>query len=69
MAKIFIVDDNVDIQNILTMQSLAEGHTVIEAENGKIGIELARERGPDHLIFDVMMPEIDGLEACRLIRA
>ena len=30
----------------LTMQSVAEGHTVIEAENGKIGVELARERGP-----------------------
>ena len=51
------------------MQLLAKGRTVIEAENGKIGVELARERVPDLLILDVMMPEIDGLEACRLTRA
>jgi diguanylate cyclase (GGDEF)-like protein len=45
-----------------------EGYRVFTAENGREAVELARETLPDLVILDVMMPEMDGLEACRLIK-
>jgi PleD family two-component response regulator len=50
------------------MQLKLEGHEVIEAENGALCVKTATEQGPDLIILDVMMPEMDGLSACKLIR-
>ena len=69
MAKILIVDDSPDIRTLLRMQLQMDGHEVLEAENGNLGVKAAKEHGPDLVVLDVMMPEMDGLEACSLIRA
>jgi len=68
MAKILIVDDNAAIRDVIKMHLIMAGHEVIEAENGRHGIEMAIEHRPDLVILDVMMPEMDGMEACSQIR-
>ncbi len=59
--KILIVDDEPDLRQIaaLTLQTVGQME-VIEAENGRIGFEYAKEQKPDAIILDVMMPEMDG---------
>jgi two-component system, cell cycle response regulator len=69
MAKILVVDDSPDIRSLLRVQLRLDGHDVLEAENGSLGLKAATEQGPDLVILDVMMPEMNGLDACRLIRA
>src|SRR4051794_10360197 len=58
--KILIIEDNTDIrENVVEILELA-GFTVFEAENGKIGVELAMKNMPDVILCDIMMPELDG---------
>lgn len=58
--KILIIEDNTDIrENVVEILELA-GFTVFEAENGKIGVELAMKHMPDIILCDIMMPELDG---------
>ena len=60
---ILICDDDPDIRSALAIYLRQEGYRVVEAENGRKAVELV-ERGPIHLILlDVMMPELDGIEA------
>jgi len=68
MAKILVVDDNDGIREVVKMHLTMAGHEVIEAENGRLGVETAIEHHPDLIILDVMMPEMDGMEACSQIR-
>ena len=68
MAKILIVDDNTAIRDVIKIHLMMAGHEVIEAENGRQGVEMATEHQPDLVILDVMMPEMDGMEACSQIR-
>jgi CRP-like cAMP-binding protein/CheY-like chemotaxis protein len=58
--KILIIEDNTDIrENVVEILELAD-FTVFEAENGKIGVELAMKQVPDLILCDIMMPELDG---------
>jgi two-component system alkaline phosphatase synthesis response regulator PhoP len=66
--KILLVDDEEDILNFLAYNLKKEGYEVYEATNGHEGIELAKKHKPDLIVLDVMMPEMDGIETCRLIR-
>lgn len=66
--KILIVDDEESIVNFLTMGLEAEGFKVFSAYDGKHGVALAKELEPNIVILDIMMPELDGYEACRLIK-
>lgn len=60
MAKILLIDDNQDIrENYSEILELA-GHTVYEAQNGKIGVEIATREIPDIVLCDIMMDELDG---------
>lgn len=60
MKKILLIEDNSDIrENVAEILELAN-YTVVTAENGKIGVELAKKEFPDLIICDVMMPELDG---------
>lgn len=66
--KILLVDDEPDILEILSYNLTAEGYQVYTAKNGAEGVEKARKKSPHLIILDVMMPEMDGIEACELIR-
>ena len=66
--KILIVDDEPDIIEILSYTLKSEGYLVYNAENGDKAIKLAKKIKPDLIILDVMMPEMDGIEACEIIR-
>ncbi len=68
-AKILIVDDELDILEFLSYNLEKEGYTVFTAHNGKQGFEAVRNIKPDLVILDVMMPEMDGIETCKEIRA
>ena len=66
--KILIVDDEASLVATIGYNLKREGHQVISANNGEQAIELAAEHDPALIILDVMMPEIDGFEVCRLVR-
>jgi two-component system alkaline phosphatase synthesis response regulator PhoP len=63
-AKILLVDDEEDILALLKYNLEKEGFTVDTALNGKEGITKAKEMQPDLVVLDVMMPVMDGMEAC-----
>ena len=67
-VKILIVDDEPDIIEILKFNLENEGYTVISAENGKVALKLAGEHIPQLIILDLMMPIMDGIEACERLR-
>ncbi|RFN59399.1 response regulator transcription factor [Marixanthomonas ophiurae] len=66
--KILLVDDEPDILEIVGYNLSSEGYTVITAENGKQAVKKAKKEIPHLVILDVMMPEMDGMEACEKMR-
>jgi DNA-binding response OmpR family regulator len=66
---ILIVDDDPAITTLLKLSFELEGHLVITATNGGEALELARQVHPAAMVVDVMMPEMDGLELIRRLRA
>lgn len=68
-GKILVVDDEINITQILQFSIGAEGYEVITAQNGEEAIDKARREQPDLIILDIMMPRIDGYEACRILKA
>jgi two-component system alkaline phosphatase synthesis response regulator PhoP len=66
--KILLVDDEPDILEIIGYNLSIEGYQVITAENGIQAIKKAKKERPQLIILDVMMPEMDGIEACEQIR-
>jgi two-component system alkaline phosphatase synthesis response regulator PhoP len=66
--KILLVDDEPDILEIVGYNLSAEGYQIITAENGIDAVKAAKKEKPQLIILDVMMPEMDGIEACELIR-
>lgn len=65
---ILLVDDEPDILEIIGYNLTAEGYQVVTAENGAQAVKMAKKKTPDLIILDVMMPEMDGIEACEQIR-
>ena len=60
MIKILLIEDNQEIrENTAEIMSLSN-YNVLEAEKGKVGVELAKNENPDLIICDIMMPELDG---------
>jgi DNA-binding response OmpR family regulator len=68
-GKILVVDDEVNITQILEFSIGSEGYEVITALNGEEAVDKARREQPDLIILDIMMPKIDGYEACRILKA
>lgn len=66
--KILLVDDEPDILEILKYNLTSQGYQVFTARNGAEGVATAKKKKPHLIILDVMMPEMDGIEACETIR-
>jgi two-component system, OmpR family, alkaline phosphatase synthesis response regulator PhoP len=60
MARILVVDDDKDIIEVIKYVAAQNGHVVLEASNGREGLERATTQQPDLIILDIMMPEMDG---------
>jgi len=66
--KILLVDDDIDILEIVGFNLEAEGYEIVKAHNGKEAVQIAKKELPNLIILDVMMPEMDGIEACEQLR-
>ncbi|MCF6360246.1 MAG: response regulator transcription factor [Cyclobacteriaceae bacterium] len=66
--KILIVDDDEDILDLLSYNLSKEGYQVFKAQDGVEALEVAKQKLPELIILDIMMPRMDGVEACRLMR-
>lgn len=67
--KILVVEDDHVTLNLLKMYLDQEGYSVLLADNGRQGLELARQKSPDLILLDLMLPKVDGLDVCRILRA
>jgi two-component system alkaline phosphatase synthesis response regulator PhoP len=67
--KILIVDDEPDIIELIEYNLKKEGYQVFTASNGLEAIQVAKKSLPDLIVLDIMMPKLDGIEACRQLRA
>ena len=66
---ILAIDDEKDILKLLQYNLEREGYQVLCAKSGEEGLEAVKSKRPDLVILDVMMPGIDGLEVCKILRA
>ena len=66
---ILVIDDEKDILKLLQYNLEKEGYQVLLSKTGEEGLELARNKRPDLIILDLMLPGIDGLEVCKLLKA
>ena len=66
--KILLVDDEPDILEFISYNLVKEGFEVFTCGNGKDAIRMAQQERPQMIILDVMMPDLDGIETCRVIR-
>ncbi len=70
MAKtVIVVDDEPDIVKFIRARLIKRGYTVLVAVNGEEGLALMRQQKPDLVLMDKSMPVMDGVEACRRMRA
>ncbi len=66
--KILVVDDEPDILELIEYNLKREGYHTYTATNGQEAVALAKKVSPDLIILDIMMPKMDGIEACRIMR-
>lgn len=66
--KILIVDDEPDILEFLRYNLRKEGYEVVTAHDGKAALLMAEREKPNLIVLDIMMPELDGVETCRILR-
>ncbi len=69
MSRILAVDDEPHILKLVSFSLRAQGFEVLEATDGLAAVDMAEKEHPDLILLDVMMPALDGYEACRRIKA
>jgi two-component system phosphate regulon response regulator PhoB len=69
MARILVIEDEADLQQVLGYNLKQAGHDVVAATRGGDGVRLARERRPDLILLDLMLPDLAGTEVCRTLKA
>lgn len=67
-ASILVVDDDKEIADLVEIHLVSDGYTVFKAYNAKEGLEIFKNEDIQLMILDIMMPEIDGLEMCNIVR-
>ena len=67
--NIIVVEDDLDIRELISFNLANEGHQVFEANDGEVGIDKARNNNPDLILLDLMLPGIQGLDVCRIIKS
>jgi two-component system alkaline phosphatase synthesis response regulator PhoP len=67
--KILVVDDEIDILEFIQYNLRKEGYEVHLAHNGQEAIDVSKKVKPDLILLDVMMPVMDGIEACKQIKS
>lgn len=68
MEKILIVEDNVDTRELLAKLLELESFSVVTAEDGLMGLQMADDEHPDLVVTDITMPNLNGLDMIRLLR-
>ena len=69
MAQILVAEDDPKQAELIRRYAVAEGHSVTVVADGSSALDAVRQRVPDLLILDVMMPALDGHDVCRVLRA
>ncbi|NDJ53847.1 MAG: response regulator transcription factor [Chloroflexi bacterium] len=68
MITILVVEDEESVLDTLALNLQEEGHQVLTAKDGEQALELVRTKKPDLMILDIMLPKLDGLAVCRIVR-
>lgn len=66
--KILVVDDEEDVRKLLIMIFIDAGYEVVSAVNGKEAVEVAQRERPDLIFLDILMPVMDGFQACSILK-
>ncbi len=67
-GKILVVDDELNIRELIKFNLEKAGYKVLEAADGQAAVDIAKGNRPDLIVLDLMLPGIDGLEVCRIIK-
>src|SRR5438046_5628978 len=68
MAKILVVDDELDAVELVEFNLKSAGYEVVTAADGAEALKKVRAHSPDMIVLDLMLPEVDGLEVCKILR-
>jgi DNA-binding response OmpR family regulator len=66
--RVLVVEDEAALRETLAYSLKKEGYEVQSAVDGRLGLEMARRTQPDLVVLDIMLPELDGFEVCRILR-
>ena len=69
MTRVLVVEDSPDIARLVQRSLLLEGYEVDVANDGRGALAVVRDSPPDLIVLDLMLPDIDGMEICRRVRA
>lgn len=69
MTRLLVAEDDPKQAELIRRYAVAEGHQVTLVADGRAAVDEVRRRPPDLLVLDVMMPRLDGLDVCRILRA
>ena len=68
MKKILVCEDSPTLSNVLRQTLSAAGYGVMTVDNGNAALIMARSESPDLILLDVMLPQVDGMRVCRMLK-
>src|SRR5689334_433757 len=69
MARVLVIEDERDLQQVIEYNLRQAGHEVTTSLRGSDGLRLARDRRPDLVLLDLMLPDLPGTEVCKALKA
>lgn len=66
--RILIIDDEQDLVEMLKLRLESVGYEILDAYDGKTGLDKAKEEKPDLILLDLMLPKMDGYQLCRILK-